>query len=331
MSASHTTHALSGSFVQMATPEILRDPLSILDSSPLDYSPSSQSLDDAGGALANLLEAVRQRDDTLNRLSQLENEVDVLRRRDRALSHHMARLDEEQRLAARLQQDFLPKTLPIVGKLTFQTLFKPASYVSGDLYDVSRLDEHHVGLYIADAVGHGMPAALLTMFMKNALVTKEIGKGWYRLLEPIETISRLNDSLREQNLAASTFATAVYARIDSRTLQATIASGGHPAPVILSREGTIREIPGEGPLLGIFDDEIFTQQTVQLEPGDRLFLHSDGLELTFQTQGDAHIDAERWKNELVSRAQLPTADILRDIAAANPGTDDLTVLVVEVG
>ena len=78
-------------------------------------------------------------------------------------------------------------------------------YVSGDLYDVMRLDETHIGFYMADAVGHGMPAALLTMFIKNALVTKEIGPGGYRLLAPGETIAKLNEVLLGQNLSNEFF------------------------------------------------------------------------------------------------------------------------------
>ena len=76
---------------------------------------------------------------------------------------------------------FFPSSCRNSG-VRFHTLFRPAGYVSGDLYDIMRLDETHVGFYMADAVGHGMPAALLTMFIKNALVTKQIGPEGYRLL-----------------------------------------------------------------------------------------------------------------------------------------------------
>src|SRR5688572_9036270 len=93
-------------------------------------------------------------------IQNLHGEINQLRRRDETLRFYMHRLDEELRLAARIQQDFLPKMLPQVGPVHFHTLFRPAGYVSGDLYDVTRLDERHVGFYIADAVGHGVPAAL---------------------------------------------------------------------------------------------------------------------------------------------------------------------------
>src|SRR2546421_412349 len=139
-----------------------------------------------------------QLEEVQKEMDALRAELHILRRRDETLTFYMPRLDEELRLAARLQQDFLPKLLPQLGAVYFHTLFRPAGYVSGDLYDLMRLDEHHVGFFVVDAVGHGMPAALLTMFIKRALVTKEIIPGGYRLLEPVETMSRINDALIEQ-------------------------------------------------------------------------------------------------------------------------------------
>ena len=153
--------------------------------------------------------------DILCEIDVLRSELEALRSRDRTVHFHMQRLDDELRLAARLQQDFLPKSLPQIGSVRFHTLFRPAGYVSGDLYDVMRLDEKHVGFYIADAVGHGMPAALLTMFIKNALVTKEITADGYRLLTPAQTMAMLNDALVSQNLSNASFATALYGLINT--------------------------------------------------------------------------------------------------------------------
>src|ERR1700683_2702108 len=68
-------------------------------------------------------------------LEALRKEINFMSRRDETLNFYMHRLDEELRLAARLQQDFLPKTLPQIGPIHFHTLYRPAGYVSGDLYD----------------------------------------------------------------------------------------------------------------------------------------------------------------------------------------------------
>ncbi len=280
-------------------------------------------------AIAPPLESLQQQIDALHA------EVGALRHRDEALKFYMHRLDEEMRLAARLQQDFLPKKLPQLGPVHFHTLFRPAGYVSGDLYDVMRLDETHVGFYIADAVGHGMPAALLTMFMKNALVTKQIDPAGYRLLPPGQTMARLNDSLVAQNLSHATFATAIYGVIDTRALTVTFARGGHPNPIVLRAGGGMECLVTDGSLLGIFADETFPETTVQLAAGDRLILFTDGIEVAFSD--DATADSARWRDELWMRRGLSSEELLKDFAehvdkqagSLSP-KDDLTMIVVEV-
>src|SRR5215213_10977953 len=144
---------------------------------------------------------LRHMESVAREMDALRAELSLLRKRDETLNYHLTRIDEELRLAARLQQDFLPKELPEVGNVRFHTLYRPAGYVSGDLYDVMRLDERRVGFYLADAVGHGVPAALLTMFVKQALQTRELidrGPG-YRLLDPSEALRRLNARLIDQD------------------------------------------------------------------------------------------------------------------------------------
>ncbi|MDB5297089.1 MAG: putative phosphatase, partial [Phycisphaerales bacterium] len=239
---------------------------------------------------------------------------------------------------AKLQQDFLPKALPAVGPVRFHAVWRPAGYVSGDLYDVARLDEDHVGFYIADAVGHGVPAALLTMFIKNALVRKEIRPGGYRLLDPGESLARLNASLVAQQLQTGTFCTACCATLNVRTLELRIASAGHPAPTLLRGDADPAVLRTDGSLLGIFDDEPYATTVHQLARGDRLVLFTDGVEVAFGEQGEAAEPATaRWHAELATRRDLGGADLaaaLADRIDGEPGSldprDDLTVLVAEI-
>jgi len=268
-----------------------------------------------------------------NELSAVQRELDELRERDQALKCSITRMDEELKLAARVQQDFLPRSLPQVPGVRFWSLYRPAGFVSGDLYDVMRLDESHVGLYMADAVGHGMPAALLSMFLKNALVTKEILAGGYRLLTPSEALARLNDALVSQNLSQATFATAVYAVLDTSTRTLTVSRGGHPNPLRLTRSGELQVLQTEGSLLGIFPDEQFAETTIALEPGDRIFLFTDGIEVALCR--DLSLDVEQWRHEILARRELPTGQLIHEIAAlidqANPQLrDDLTMIVMDV-
>ena len=290
----------------------------------------------ASGTVARISPLESPLDAMQRELQKVREELDALRHRDDTLRFYMHRLDEELRLAARVQQDFLPKSLPKVGDVRFQILFRPAGHVSGDLYDCMRLDETHVGFYMADAVGHGMPAALLTMFLKQALVTKEIFPGGYRLLPPNQTMQKLNDSLVGQNLSQATFATALYGHLNTKTLELTFARGGHPNPVLLTVDGEMKSLEAGGSLLGIFPEEQFEQATVQLQPGDRFFVYSDGVELAFSDQVSP--DCERWLAELHEKRSQPTEQILREFnehleredGNLNKKKDDLTILVVEV-
>lgn len=282
---------------------------------------------------AELMEA--QLSEVEREMNGLRDEVDSLRKRDGALNHYMQRLDEELRLAARLQQDFLPRTMPQVGNVRFHAMWRPAGYVSGDLYDVIRLDESHVGFYIADAVGHGMPAALLTMFIKNALVTKEIGRGSYRLLEPGEALERLNDALIGQGLSAGTFCTACYGVIDTNTLELRLANAGHPAPMLIRGDDPPTSLRVQGPLLGIFENEKFETASFQLAPGDRMITFTDGIEVAFAGRLDH--DTAPWEAELWRRRHLPGEALLNDLTthldlecgSLDP-RDDLTLLITEV-
>lgn len=279
----------------------------------------------------------RQVESVAREVEALRDELDAMRRRDEALNTYLRKMDEELRLAARLQQDFLPKSMPQIGRVRFHTLFRPAGYVSGDLYDVTRLDERRVGFYMADAVGHGVPAALLTMFIKHALQTKEIdprGNG-YRLLEPGEVLCRLNERLIDQNLSHSTFATALYGTIDVETLDVTIARAGHPHPLVMRTDGWTEALIAEGSLLGIFPEETFTSQSTRLRPGDRLVIYTDGLDVAFAS-GDEEHGAPRWQHELVSRRALPAERLLAEFAEAldaETGSlrpkDDVTLVLIE--
>jgi serine phosphatase RsbU (regulator of sigma subunit) len=265
----------------------------------------------------------------------LREEVESLRRRDRTVHFYMQRLDEELRLAARLQQDFLPRNKAASIPVKFAALWRPAGYVSGDLYDVLRLDEEHVGFYIADAVGHGMPAALLTMFLKNALVTKEISGQSYRLLDPGESLSRLNDALCEQSLQAGTFCTACYGVLNMRSRELRIASAGHPAPMVLRGVDDPAILHTQGAVLGIFNGEQYKYVTHQLQAGDRLVFFTDGVEVCFNESADA--DPVRWREELIKRKYLGGEELVGDLSryldtesgSLNP-RDDVTVLVAEV-
>ena len=217
-------------------------------------------------------------------IRSLQDEVKMLHAHHNGLCDQIGKIDEELRLAAQLQREFLPTSLPSCEKLEFRVMYRPASYVSGDLYDATRLDEHHVGIFIADAAGHGVPAALMTMYIKRSLHSKDIDptdpKG-YRIIPPDEAMARLNNDMVRHQTGKTRFATACYGIIDTRTMEVSIARAGHPFPLILRSNGAITPLEPDGMLLGVFPNSRYDLAHTQLEPGDRLLLYSDGFETAF--------------------------------------------------
>jgi len=187
-------------------------------------------------------------------------------------------LTEQLRLAGLVQQDFLPAKLPNTDEVQWSTIFLPAEWVSGDIYDIVRIDEQHIGFYVADIVGHGMPAALLTIFLKQALVMRETIDNNYRIFSPVEVMKNLNLRMTAQKLSGYQFATCCYCLLNTKTLQLTYSRAGHPYPVIIRPGKEPEQLQIRGSLLGIFEQAEYVQGTVQLAPGDKLLLYSDGAE-----------------------------------------------------
>ncbi|MHC4122114.1 MAG: PP2C family protein-serine/threonine phosphatase [Planctomycetota bacterium] len=189
-------------------------------------------------------------------------------------------VSEQLRIAGLLQQDFLPTELPNTDKIHWSATFLPAEWVSGDIYDTVCIDEHHIGFYVADVVGHGISAALLTIFLKQALVMHETIGNNSHILPPSEVMKRLNSKMASQELSDHRFLTCCYCLLNTETLELTYVRGGHPYPVLIRNAEPPRHLEIKGSLLGFFKQAEYPQQTIQLQSGDKFLLYSDGAEPT---------------------------------------------------
>jgi phosphoserine phosphatase RsbU/P len=276
----------------------------------------------------------------------LRVEIAALQAHQGGLCDQIGKIDEELRLAAQLQREFLPAKLPEIGPVEFHVFFRPASYVSGDIYDVIQLDEHHVGFFIADAVGHGVPAALMTMYIKRCLHTKAVDatlpRG-YRIVPPDEALAQLNhDMVQQQATGKVRFATACYGVINCKTLELSFARAGHPFPLVLHADDTTELLSPDGGMLGIFPEEKFELMHTRLRPGDRLLLYSDGFEVAFPTReqqgGKRVLATQQYAEEFkqLAHGSLDTAieqliTKLDQQLGSLHQRDDLTVVCLGVG
>ncbi len=280
---------------------------------------------------AELLAQVEALVRTKERHDRLAGKAAEAQRVSQRLQQANQQIDQELELARRLQESLLPQSLPQLPRVRFAVKYKPFTQVGGDFYDVFRLDENHVGFYVADAMGHGVPASLLTIFVKKGVRAKEINGQSYRLVPPTEVLQKLNVDLVEQQIPDLPFITMVYALFNHATGTLQFSRAGHPYPLYLPREGKPVLSQIEGSLLGVFDTK-FRLQTHQLQPGDRFVLYTDGMDAASFEQHQVGIPsllaaAERFRtlpiDEFVDR-------LASDLFTQTRLNDDLTVFGLEV-
>ncbi|MFI4917602.1 MAG: PP2C family protein-serine/threonine phosphatase [Phycisphaerales bacterium JB060] len=226
-------------------------------------------------AIATSLRALFGRQQSI---ADLQRELRILTSAQGGVRQEMDRMHEELNLAAVIQQELLPAALPEADGLECGVLYRPATYVSGDIYDVTRLDEDRLWFFVADAVGHGVPAALLTMVISRSLRSGAANRT------PAQAMTALNADLVRTQRGRSRFATAVCGTFNLRTHEVTLCTAGHP-PALIMGGSESQSFDSGGALLGVFEGEPYEQLTFRLQPGQTLLLYSDGFETAF-TNGD---------------------------------------------
>jgi phosphoserine phosphatase RsbU/P len=246
-------------------------------------------------------------------IHQLATDLKIAELSINSVHTQINQLHDELQNAASIQREYLPKALPEIEGIDMGIVYRPASYVSGDIYDIVELDKDHTGFFLADAVGHGVPAALMTMVITQGLRKIDGSGADARIVPPAEALSRLNNAMTEHAAEQARFATAVYAIHNKRTNEITVAGAGHPPSLLVrSATNTVEQIDSEGPLLGVFDNQDFGQTTIQLNPGDVFIMYSDGFEVAFPK-----IDATG------DECKRPTLTYIKELTDTGSGIESL--------
>jgi phosphoserine phosphatase RsbU/P len=188
--------------------------------------------------------------------------------------------EEELNRAREIQLALLPKEIPQIQGFEIAGIWEPARVVGGDYFDVIKLSEQKLGICIADVVGKGVPAAL---FMANLQATVRAYAS--DSVSPAWLCGRVN-SVVCTNIAAEKFVTLFYGILDAKQKTMQYTSAGHPRPILKNAIGEVTQLDNGGAVLGVFPNWKYVDSVVQLTPGDRLVLFTDGITEAARPDGE---------------------------------------------
>ncbi|MEX2283206.1 MAG: SpoIIE family protein phosphatase [Gemmatimonadota bacterium] len=261
---------------------------------------------------ALLLERARLQADLLKKVDELEHKSRLMQR--------------DLQRAEIIQRALLPQAPPPLEQHSVRAVYRPGRYVGGDLYDVTRIGDD-LAFYVADATGHGVTAAMLSVLFKERLrPVDESG----RARSPAAVLTDANLALADAVNAPGLFLTAAYGVLNLITGELTVASAGHPPVLHQQGRGRPRLIRRTGPALGLSAEARFQEERCQLGSGDRLLLYTDGL-----VGSDDTAAAKRLCDVLESGPEGPLelmTQLQADPSSSNANSDeidDVTVLLLD--
>lgn len=234
-------------------------------------------------------------------------------------------------MAREIQMGMLPLVPPAGESFELHAVLNTAKEVGGDFYDCFMIDQDHLCVVIADVSGKGVPAALF--MMRGTTVIKDHALVHH---STSEILTAANARLCENN-DEDMFITAWIGILDTRTMTLQYANAGHNYPVLLRQGRSCEPIKGaHGLFLAGLDFTKYRQNELKLEPGDRLFLYTDGV-TEAHDPANAQYGEERLNKVLESTRQCPGNQVLESIledikvfSGDAPQFDDITMVVLTV-
>lgn len=250
-------------------------------------------------------------------------------RRLQTVSAEKERIGSELRIASNIQNGMLPKTFPPYPDLDELALYgtlMSAKEVGGDLYDFSVRD-YKAYFCVGDVSGKGVPASLVMAVTRSLFRSVSA-----RIEDPSQIMAQMNNAMSEMN-ESSMFVTLFIGVLDLRTGNLTYSNAGHCAPVLLGEKPTPVEMDANIPL-GIMSDWKYTSQSVTLQPGQTLFIYTDGLT---EAENNLHeqFGEERMMKALAKSETAPRPlieNVIKEVhnfVGQAEQSDDLTILAVQ--
>ena len=242
------------------------------------------------------------------------------------------KIESELKIASRIQLGTLPRVIPpYSGRDEFElwSIMKPAKEVGGDFYDFYFIDDKHLAFTIGDVAGKGVPAAIYMAISKTYI--QSIAK---MVKEPAEVLSRVNKALAHDNVSAM-FVTVFFGVLNIETGEMSYSNAGHNLPLLI-RKGKDPEFFEEttGCVLGAFEDSPIGGGKITFQPGDTLYMYTDGVTEAMNIDNKEFTD-ERLKKRLTVHKDDSIKEMIEGTLSGveaftrgAPQADDITILIL---
>lgn len=244
------------------------------------------------------------------------------------------RIKSELSIATKIQADCLENDFTAFNRLTAVNLtahMKPAKEVGGDFYDVFMIDQDHLCFLIADVSGKGVPAALFMTMAKTHI------KNFATVGLPLAEVAvRANNQLCYKN-ESGMFVTAFICVLDVRSGEVQFVNAGHNCPFVQKQDGAFEMFRAKANLVfGLMEDVQYREQTLTLNPGDSIYLYTDGVTEALNPEQELFGDDRLYEILNRHRAQAGEPETfvqaiyweVQAFADGEPQADDITMLYV---
>lgn len=278
------------------------------------YSVKSSPVKDGQGTIIAAVEVFRN----VTRERKLELE----------LINKNKKMKSDLGFSKKLQQKMLPKKEK-VGNVSLDYIYRPSETLSGDMFDIYRIDKENIGVYISDVVGHGVSASLMTMFIRQTMrVMAEVSTS------PADRLKELHKRFLDLDLEAEYYFTIFHGIYNTRTKQLKYANAGHNCmPIRYNIEKDIVDvIENKGyPISSLLKEISFKEKEIKIDSGDKILFYTDGV-----TEARDYSGREFGIEKLTDVIRTNSEEILKTIEqkvfkhSFGEITDDFALLLLEI-
>lgn len=266
----------------------------------------------------------------LHELREKNSELETLNRRIQARNFE---IENELEIASNLQQCLFPLVVPELEGMRTSLKFKPVEKITGDIFEFIVYDELRFSLIFADVSGHGVPAALYSAMVKNA-----VGLFVNYNIAISESMSEMNAFLiNSQKKLSYNYVTMFHGFFDLGNEEITYCNAGIPAPAIVRNGSGVEFLEPNGPFVGIFEDSVYEEKRTSFRSGDTMILYTDGA-FECSDAGDKILGHSRFMNNLRELCGRPMEEIVTTLfmdierhCGSERYVDDVTILGMYYG